>query len=486
MSFHKKNIILLFAIASVLFFSCSKLIDPSFQQSDYPEDIEKIFVNKCATSGCHNDNSYQNAGNLNLTTYAKLFEGAGNGSVVIPYSPTQSSLMQFINTYADVGLQATPTMPLNADILSRDEVLTVKNWILNGCPSRKGDIPFAENAATREKVYISNQGCDIVSVIDAETQLVMRYVKVGRLDNVIEVPHNIKVSDDKKYWYVCFVNGTFIQKFDAASDKLVDEFEIGNGLWNIVKISGDGKKAFISDLSSNGKVAEVNLNTKAVKTYAGGIFNFPHGMALSKNADTIYITAQYGNMIYRLIPSLGQKDDISIQPGAAPVTTQGLLDPHEIIMNKEFTKYFITCQNSNEVRVMSAGADTFIQAIPVGTLPLEMAMSKKKNLLFVTCQDDANPNLKSKGSVYVIDMNTLSVVKIIKEKFFQPHGICVDENRNYLYVVSRNILPEGPAPHHSSECGNRNGFFHVIDINTWKVIRQSSEISFDPYSADFR
>lgn len=486
MNLIKFRAFLLISTVGLAFQSCEKLIDPSFQQSGYPLEIEKILVDKCATSGCHNNSSYQNAGNLNLTTYSKLFEGAINGAVVVPFSPNQSSLMQFINTYDDIGLKASPTMPLNANALSREEVLKIKNWINQGSPDINGLVPFSTNAASRSKMYITNQGCDIVSVVDAETQLVMRYVKVGKQDNITELPHNIRVSEDKKYWFVCFTNGTIIQKFDAVTDTLMEEFEIGAGLWNIVKISSDTKTALVSDLSNNGKIVEINLASKSMKTYTNGLFVFPHGMAFTKSNDTIYIVAQYGNMMYRLIPSISGYKVITLQNGHAPVTTAGILDPHEIMASPDFSHYFITCQASNEVRVLQAGIDTVVKIIPVGVYPLEMAISKSKNLLFVTCQEDANPNLKAKGSVYVIDMKTLNVVKIIKEKFYQPHGIAFDDKKNYLYVISRNADPNGPAPHHISECGSRNGFFHVIDINTWQTVISGSEISVDPYSADFR
>jgi DNA-binding beta-propeller fold protein YncE len=135
---------------------------------------------------------------------------------------------------------------------------------------------------------------------------------------------------------------------------------------------------------------------------------------------------------------------------------------------------------------MQTGVDTLLKVIPVGKYPLEMAASKSKELLFVTCQEDTNPNPLAKGSIYVIDMKTLTVVKIIKEKFYQPHGIAIDDKRDLLYVISRNADRNGPAPHHISECGNRNGFFHVININTWQRVSPTSEVSVDPYSADVR
>lgn len=474
---------LLIALSTIPIGSCHKWIDPSFSRSDYPEAIEKIMSDKCATAGCHNNKSFQNAGNLNLTTHQNLMKGAVNGAVIIPYSPVQSSLMQFVNTYDDLGLRGTPTMPLNAPALTREEVMTLRDWVMAGCPDRDGNIPFAANAETRRKIYISNQGCDLMSVVDAESQLVMRYVKVGKNDNTTEVPHNVRISPDGKYWYVCFIDGNFFQKYDAVTDRLLDTYEIGTGLWNIIKITSDGKKAFVSAL--NGKFAEVDLQTKFVKKYDGLLIN-PHGIALSRNDDTVYVTSQYGNMIYRLIPSLGQIDQISLQKGMPPVTTQGLLDPHEILMNSDHSKYYVTCQASNEIRVMQAGVDTLLQVIPVGGFPLEMAMAKGRHLLFVTCQEDANPNPLSKGSVYVIDMENSTVVRVIREKFYQPHGIAYDDIRQYLYVVSRNADANGPAPHHISECGNRNGFYDVIDINTWQRVRSSAEVSVDPYSADFR
>ena len=116
-----------------------------------------------------------------------------------------------------------------------------------------------------------------------------------------------------------------------------------------------------------------------------------------------------------------------------------------------------------------------------------MAMSASRNELYVVCQEDENPNYPGfKGSVYVIDMKKFEVKRIIYERFYQPHGIAVNEAKGELYVASRNVDPNGPAPHHVSECAGRNGYFHVIDLNTFQVLRSSSELSVDPYSVDIK
>lgn len=469
---------------------CKRHIDPAFVRTNYPQEISEIITTKCATAGCHNSKSYQNAANLDLTDWTSMMRGGVSGAVVIPYNVGLSSLFQFINTYEDLGLSAKPTMPINQAALNREEVLAFKNWINQGCPSAKGEIPFGENYNKRSKAYITNQGCDWVSVVDAASGLVMRYVKVGH-DNgpTPELPHCLRVSPDGKYWYVCFTNGSYFQKFDAGADTLVAEINIGVGAWNILKISQDSRFAYVSDYSPDGKLVEVDLQTMTKKAtiYSPGLFEFPHGIAYSKTGDTIYITAQYGNMIYRFIPSLPKVDKISLEKGKLPVTTSKLLDPHEIMMSPDYTKYFITCEASNELRVMDAATDTLLKVIPMGVYPLEFSFSIKRNRLYVVNQEDPNPKYPGfKGSVYVVDMSTLQVVDKIYERFYQPHGIAVDAVNGLLYVSSRNADPNGPAPHHISECNGRNGFYHIIDIYSGKLKRTSAELSVDPYSLDVR
>lgn len=458
------------------------------ENSHFPPEVQIIFTNKCATAGCHNNKSYQNAANLNLTSWEALFKGSANGTDVIPFAPTQSSLLQFVNTYDDLGLKASPFMPLNGEPLSRNEVVIIRNWIKDGCPNSAGVIPFASNPDTRPKAYITNQGCDLVSVIDQESKMVMRIVKVGHEEGLIESPHNVKVSPDGKYWYVCFSTGAWLQKFDASSDTLISELNISAGKWNVIGMTSDGKTAFISDLSSTGRIANVDLQTMTLKgMYSSGLFSNPHGVAFTQTNDTAYVTAQYGNTIYRIIPAIPQVDNISLEKGKPSVLTNNLLDPHEITMSPDFSKYFVTCQASNELRVMDVKADTMLTSIPMGGYPLEMALSKNRNLLFVTCQEDANPIYPFfKGSVYVVDVNSMTVVHKIYEKFYQPHGIALDDQKGLLYVASTNANPTGPAPHHASECGGRNGYFHVIDLNTYKSVLSTSELSVFPYSVGVR
>ena len=69
---------------------------------------------------------------------------------------------------------------------------------------------------------------------------------------------------------------------------------------------------------------------------------------------------------------------------------------------------------------------------------------------------------------------------------FMPHGIGLDESKNLLYVASRNILANGPAPHHTGVCSGRNGYINYVNTQTLLLDKKRTEISIDPFSIGVR
>lgn len=458
---------------------------PTNYTGQYPDDVRAILDNKCATAGCHNDKSYVNAANLRLDKWEHLFKGSGTGAVMVPYNFSNSSLLYFINTDSAQGPVLKPQMPLNAPALSAAEYATIKAWLAAGAPDKLGNIPFAADAATRQKIYITQQGCDLVAVVDAASNLIMRYINIGMAPG-IEVAHCVRFSPDGRYAYVSFTKGQYVQKIDAATDAVVSSVELGAGAWNLFQVSPDGKQMLVSDFNDKGKLKFINLEKMEVHEERT-IYDIitPHGIASTPGFDTFFVTSQYGNTVYK-ITSKGVVKLISIDdddPG--PIARR---DPHEILMSPDHSKYFLTCQTSNEVRVMDAHTDKLLKVLPVGTLPQEIALSTSKPYIFVSCQEESTPEFPGfKGAVYVIDYNTLELVRRIPGPFYQIHGIAVDDKNGKVYVASRNVSTTGPAPHHTSQCGGRNGYYSIIDLNTLQMnSNKRFESTVDPYSADVR
>ncbi len=451
----------------------------------YPPQIEKIIQSNCAVSGCHNSASKQAAGGINLESWQSLFEGSNSGSPVIPFSSRFSPLMYFINTYPELGLQATPVMPLNRPPLSKEEVQTIRSWINNGARDRDGNVKWSE--PRRKKLYVANQGCDVITVLDAETGLPIRAVQVG-IKSGNDAPHQIRVSPDGEFWYVIFVNSNFMQKFRCSDDSFVGDVPLtpyAGGLttdpsqnaqdWNAFVISADGKKAFCTSWTQNGKISVVDLENRRFIKWLGGQ-HFPHGIVLSKAGDKLYVTAQTGNFITELDTGLTGAEQIPLE---SVLNYNSSLDPHDMVLSENGEELLITCQKSNDVRVLDLNSKTVKAIVKTGEYPQEIVYARQTGKYYVSCTSDTTTVSGANGVITSFDASSYSVSHI--RCGYQPHGIAVNELTSTLYVLSRNVAQSGVPPHHGSICNGRNGFLNIVDLNTFTVKPGAFELSVDPY-----
>lgn len=478
----KSNAYSLF-IVSVFLMGCTKDLG-KINRGDYPDDIGKIITLKCAVSGCHNSQSYQASADFDLSSWQTMFKGSNNGSPVIPYNSDFSSLCYFINTYPELGLRNTPVMPLNQSPLSLEEVKKVKDWIDRGAPSLSGAVYGSD--PNLSKLYAVNQGCDVVTVLEAETQLPIRYVKVGNKPNG-NTPHQVHVSPDGKYWYVIFLTTNILQKFDCSTDRLISNIPLtpfaanGSGPdafdWNTFVISGDGRYAYCSSLAANGWISKVDLKNGTLVKYMPGL-SYPHGIVLSKDNSKLYVTSQYGNTLNEIDTALNSVKKYTLD-GQFPNSIPNTIDPHELVLSGDGNRLFITCQSTNDVRVFDLLAQSVVQTIPTGFFPQEIMYSAQRNQYFVSCTSDDKLFPKSMGVISRIDGQSYAVDNI--PCGYQPHGMAVDDKHNLLHVLSRNVASSGPLPHHTSKCAGRNGFINFVDLNTFRVLPKKYELSVDPY-----
>lgn len=497
--------------AGIIITSCKPKHNNTAPNGNFPPEVGKILVNKCAISGCHNQASYGGADSLLMDTWDHLFDGGSNGAVVVAFSPLYSSMLYFCNTDPTLGVVSTPTMPLSNPgrpfaPLTRDEYMTLYNWIAKGAPDANGNIPFASNPDTRQKFYLTNQGCDLLAVIDAQKKVVMRYIPIGDSgpfsDSGVLSPHCVRVSDDGAHAYVSFLAGGYVQKVDTRTDQVTGSVDIssgsrlskGSGSWNIIVVSPKDTALLGSDWEANGVLTSVNAATMQVKD----VFNqvtWPHGIAPNRTFDTFFVTCQYGNFVYKYIPAAVDNGNPLVKislTGQTPVvgsTDSGkssYQNPHEALMAPDFSKYFVTCQGTDEVRVMDPNSDAILKTIKVGTFPQELAFSTTKPYMFVTCMEDNTAYPGAKGSVYVINYNTLDIVTVLYGDFYQPHGITVDDKDGLILIASTNSNPNGPAPHHVTKCGGRDGWYTFYDLNTLQPYKRRYEVTVMPYSAAVR
>lgn len=489
---------ILLVFAAIFYAGCRRdvpVID--LDNAQYPDKVGTIILTKCAVSGCHNAQSKDAAAGLDLTSWSTMMEGDRNGAVCIPYSAEYSTLFLFVNTFSDLGGTAEPTMPNNADPLTREQVRTLRDWINAGAPNANGFVKWSDNP-NRQKYYVTLQGCDVVCAVDAQTKMQMRYIPVGATSS-IESPHNIKISPDGQYWYCSFTAGRYLEKHRTSDDALVARILLGPtdsaaaGSWNTFSISPDSRYAWVVDWRPNGRIAWVDLQTNTWRqTYQGsGLYSYPHGSVVTPDGQFLYVAPTTGNFIYKIdisLPQLPSDDHIIINGDSFESTNSLLEDSHDVLISPDGTKLFVTCQHSNTIRILDIATDQLLYTVNVGTYPQEMAVSGDLSTpyLYVTCMEDTATYPGYRGSVAVINWMTGSLVTTVNTGY-QPHGIAVDDDRKIVFVANRNNTPGGPAPHHSTSCIGRNGYFSLINMNTNTLIQGSkTELVVDPYSAVYR
>lgn len=463
-----------------LFISCTKdKGTPAYE--GYPENVGKIVMNQCAVSGCHNSVSSDACAGLDLSSWEALFRGSRANSAVIPYRPDQSFLLFSINTFDDLGPKLYPPMPINNSTLSKDEVLTIKDWINQGAPNNEGTIKFSDY--TKRRIYVANQGCDFISVFDGETKLIARAFDVGNGFNT-EAPHDIMVSPDGQYIYVSFYASNIFQKYRTSDHQKVGEIVLPEYSWHTLDISGDSKIAVTTHLNSSGKMALIDLdNMKVIVIYqGGGLFIFPHGCALNHNGSKVYITSQQGNFIYKVDMSDPQNPDFSqvvLQPGTV-ASPNGIYKPYDVDYFPDYSKYAVTCQGTNELRIFNTANDSLLAVINTTGVPQLMSFSEQLPYLFVSCMGDTG-NAQAKSGVDVINYNTFKKITSIFTGY-EPRGITVDDAGKCVWVANRNISPKGWAPHHTTTCVGKNGYITIIDMSTLQLVPNwKAEVSVDPY-----
>lgn len=485
-----KVVFFAFVLTFALINSCKR--DPYIvpASTDYPSDIAYLMLTKCATTGCHNDASYKACANLNLSGWDKLFKGSNSGSTVIPYRADFSSLMYFINTYSDLGPQNNPTMPQNGEPLSRADVMRLRDWINSGAPDKSGNVRFADNP-DRKKFYVVNQGCRVVTVFDAQTLLPMRYIDIADASEQTTSPHQVKISPDGQYWYICYIGGSYIKKFRASDDSYVGKIWVGNASWNTMAITPDGKFMFAVDWSTQGRVVKCDLN--ALKMVDSTNLQYtPHGSCISPDGAHVYITATAANFIYKIsIDSLSQPSMYNyVFLDNLGMYATNKYNPHETMFSPDLQTYYVTCSGNNNgtggdpsVKIFKASNDSMIASVSMASGAYEMSISADKNLLFVSSFDGPVFN-HYQGRITVINTLTNTWVKDISTGS-QPHGLAVDDINGLVYVANRNTNSSTP-PHHSSLCSGYNGNVVFIDLSTLQLTGKKVELSNDPYSVNIR
>ncbi len=432
---------------------------------EFEQKVQPIFNRHCVE--CH---SPRNAvRRLALDSWESLLMGSENGAMVIPFHPKFSHLFQHLHTDTTLSPVASPLMPIGRNPLSREEVMTIYNWIQNGARNRNGKVPFEESYA---KVYVTNQAADLVAIIDKRTGLLMRYVDVsaegGIWQNPLQSPHYVTVSNNKKYWYVSLIAKGEVWKFDAETDTLIAKVSVGSSPAHIL-CSPDDSTLYVSNFSASvNRITMVDATTMTVKRTSPPINTAPHGLALSRNGRWLYATAYESDRIFELDLETFSTRQFPVRRAGEPSTRN--YRPYQVMLSPDEKKLFVTCNGDaafdGDLRVIDL--ETLdIKSITVGKYPILMDYTPDKSRLYV-----ANRN---SNSVSVVDVQRETVVATIENVGIQPHGLAISSD-GFVYVSNESLI--GFVGHHPTDGGLRAGTTSIIDSRTNQVVKVVEMLSF--------
>lgn len=460
-------------LLSAMIFGCNRnKLEPAF---DYPDDLSKLMRKTCATKGCHDATSAAAVGGLNMESWATMFEGSRGGSPVVPYSPELSFLLYSINTDENLGPVLTPTMPYLQDPLTPEEYDLIWQWIDDGARNAEGEERFPPDP-NRGKWYVGHNECDQVAVFDAESRQIMRYIDVGDLDGTIELVIDIEITPDGKDWFVVFTGtNDHIERYSTLTDEKVADITLGHFGWNTMTFSPDSRFAFVAGDYWQ-EIAVIDLNQNTVVGTPTSFTQEIVAPVVHPQRNQIYIAQHLRDAIYIMDydnnGGLSNLQEIDLIQGVPSTIANVPLRPRDICFLPDGSKYFIGCLNTNEVRVFDGVTDSLLEVIALPANPGQLAYSTSTGRLFVSCMNDqvswSGANNKM-GSIIAIDANNHQILKTTYSGF-QPYGIAVDDLSGVLVVSNRNTDPSGPAPHHVSTCGERNGYVTLIDLQSMELI----------------
>ncbi|MCU0924619.1 MAG: beta-propeller fold lactonase family protein [Hydrogenophaga sp.] len=306
-------------------------------------------------------------------------------------------------------------------------------WLLTGV--QMALLVWSSTSFAADKVYVANEGADMVSVHDPVSFEKLASVPVG------QAPHNVQVSPDGKFAWVtnngepAQASGSPAHKgaahgahgaqpgavwvIDTSTHAVVDKVPVGAHPAHVV-VTPDGSHAYVTNGGDNSVSVVDTSARKLVATIAVG--QYPHGLRVSPDGKEVYVANLKGGTV-SVIDTASQKEVAQLPVGKGPAQTGFTPDGRFA---------FVSLSQENAVALIDPATRKVVRKIAVGTVPIQLYATPDSRTLLVANQGTRKMPGKT---VSLIDLASFKVVKTL-ETGDGAHGVVVDRDGRLAYVTN--------------------------------------------------
>jgi YVTN family beta-propeller protein len=149
-------------------------------------------------------------------------------------------------------------------------------------------------AIANQKLYVANEGDNHVSVIDIDPASSTRWQKLAYNIQVGETPSDLAASEDRSFVYVANQGSDTVSVIDTNTDQVVNTLTVGDYPF---RMATAGNILYVTNWSDD-NVSMINMDTNTVLTTTFGVGNYPKGIAVTPDGETIYVVNYGSESVY--------------------------------------------------------------------------------------------------------------------------------------------------------------------------------------------
>ncbi|MEM8488818.1 MAG: c-type cytochrome domain-containing protein [Bacteroidota bacterium] len=458
MKIYLGRILSLILLSVVAVAGCELVTPPSaldytqIQTADisYVNHIQPIFDRYCTR--CHAGTDA--AEGLRLDSWENLVAGGNNGSALIAFDGDNSLMINMVTKL--VG--GPHPFELSADTLGQGEITFLKRWIDGGALFDDGSVPYGDAS---ELLYVPNQNDALISIIDTESQTVIRNVDLVELNSDLFTPnakpHHVAVDPTGDTWYVSLIGDNKVCEFSNGSqNRPLFEGCVDFETPGILAVNGVKDEVYagrsltaVTPPQSIAAITQLDRSVREIDVF----FSRPHALAVDPSGEFVHTGSLNENRVMTVNTST---DEVTFTLLAAPF--------HSFVqfaISPDGSRMVATGQSSNQVVILDSASPPGIiriGAIEVDNQPWHPVWTPDGSQVYVG-------NLNS-NSVSVLDMNNFTILQTITgDGLSQPHGASITPDGDYVYISNRNMAG-GFTPRYDFGTNQDKGTVVVINTAT--------------------